>query len=88
MTSLPRRDILRGLGVAIALPGFASLRAESEQTSNKATKRFVCVSPNYGMNPGGFFPTETGSDYEMPPLLESLQPHRDTISLFTNLDLH
>ena len=86
MTSLPRRDILRGLGVAIALPGFASLRAESEQTSNKATKRFVCVSPNYGMNPGGFFPTETGSDYEMPPLLESLQPHRDTISLFTNLD--
>jgi hypothetical protein len=86
MTGLPRRDILRGLGVAIALPGFASLRAESEKTSNKATKRFVCVSPNYGMNPGGFFPTETGSDYKMPPLLESLQPHRDAISLFTNLD--
>ncbi len=86
MTSLPRRDILRGLGVAIALPSFASLRAESETTTNKTTKRFVCVSPNYGMNPGGFFPTETGSDYQMPPLLESLESHRDSISLFTNLD--
>lgn len=86
MTPLPRRDILRGLGVAIALPNFASLQAESETASSGALKRFVCISPNYGMNPGGFFPTETGSDYEMPPLLESLQPHRDCMSLFTNLD--
>lgn len=86
MTALPRRDILRGIGVAIALPGFASLRAESTQRSASDLKRFVCVSPNYGMNPGGFFPTATGADYEMPPLLESLQSHRESISLFTNLD--
>ena len=86
MTGLPRRDVLRGLGVAITLPNFASLRAESEIIVNEATKRFVCVSPTYGMNPGGFFPTETGSDYKMPPLLESLEPHRDCLSLFTNLD--
>ena len=86
MTGLPRRDILRGLGVAFALPGFASLRADSDKTSDGSLKRFVCVSPNYGMNPGGFFPTETGSDYEMPSLLESLHSHRDSMSLFTNLD--
>ena len=86
MTGLPRRDVLRGLGVAITLPGFASLRAESETSSKATIKRFVCVSPNYGMNPGGFFPTETGSNYKMPTLLESLQPHRDCLSLFTNLD--
>ncbi len=86
MAGLPRRDVLRGLGVAIALPSFASLRAESEKSSEEATKRFVCVSPNYGMNPGGFFPTETGRDYKMPSLLEALQSHRDSMSLFTNLD--
>lgn len=86
MAGLPRRDVLRGLGVAIALPSFASLRAESEKSSEETTKRFVCVSPNYGMNPGGFFPTETGRDYKMPSLLESLQSHRDSMSLFTNLD--
>ena len=82
----PRRDILRGLGIAIALPGFRSLRAESERQSTHPLKRFVCVSPNYGMNPGGFFPKETGSDYEMPALLTALQPHRESLSLFTNLD--
>ncbi|MAI71653.1 MAG: hypothetical protein CMM01_12160 [Rhodopirellula sp.] len=86
MAGLPRRDVLRGLGVAIALPSFASLRAESEKSSEETTKRFVCVSPNYGMNPGGFFPTKTGRDYKMPSLLESLQSHRDSMSLFTNLD--
>ena len=82
----PRRDVLRGLGIAIALPGFGSLRAESERKTTRPVKRFVCVSPNYGMNPGGFFPSETGSDYEMPALLKTLQPHRDSLSLFTNLD--
>jgi hypothetical protein len=82
----PRRDVLRGLGTAIALPGFRSLGAESERKNTRPVKRFVCVSPNYGMNPGGFFPKETGSDYEMPDLLTALQPHRESLSLFTNLD--
>ena len=83
---LPRREVLRGLGIAIALPGFTSLRAESERKPTRPTRRFVCVSPNYGMNPGGFFPSETGSQYEMPALLKALQPHRECLSLFTNLD--
>ncbi len=86
MASIPRRNVLRGLGIAIALPGFASLKAESVNGSNRSTRRFVCVSPNYGMNPAGFFPTETGSEYRMPDLLQSLESHRESLSLFTNLD--
>lgn len=86
MASIPRRNVLRGLGIAIALPGFASLKAESVNGSNRSTRRFVCVSPNYGMNPAGFFPTETGSEYRMPDLLQSLETHRESLSLFTNLD--
>lgn len=86
MASIPRRNVLRGLGIAIALPGFASLKAESVNGSNRSTRRFVCVSPNYGMNPAGFFPTETGSEYRMPDLLQSLEAHRESLSLFTNLD--
>jgi hypothetical protein len=49
-------------------------------------KRFVCVSPNYGMNPGGFFPEQTGANYEMPRLLKPLEPHRRDLTIFTNLD--
>ena len=86
MAPIPRRNVLRGLGIAIALPGFASLKAESVNGSNRSTRRFVCVSPNYGMNPAGFFPTETGSEYRMPDLLQSLEAHRESLSLFTNLD--
>ena len=49
-------------------------------------RRFVCVSPNYGMNPGGFFPEQTGANYEMPRLLKPLEPHRRDLTIFTNLD--
>jgi hypothetical protein len=86
MIRLDRRTFLRGLGVAIALPAFDSLQAANESKSSPNAKRFVCVAPNYGMNPGGFFPERTGADYDMPPLLESLEPHRQDLTIFTNLD--
>ena len=81
-----RRQFLRGLGVSVALPAFASLRAAADNTSGGRAKRFVCVAPNYGMNPGGFFPQETGADYQMPRLLTSLERHRSDLTIFTNLD--
>ena len=85
MAKIDRRHFLRGLGVSIALPSFASLKAEPVSRTGRA-KRFVCVSPNYGMNPGGFFPQKTGADYEMPTLLKPLELHRPDLSVFTNLD--
>ena len=86
MIQLDRRSFLRGLGVSIALPAFDSLHAANENESSANARRFVCVAPNYGMNPGGFFPERTGVDYEMPPLLKSLEPHRRDLSIFSNLD--
>ena len=86
MTKLGRRNFLRGLGVSIALPSFDSLHAANENRSTHIAKRFVCVSPIYGMNPGGFFPETIGTEYEMPTLLNSLEPHRDDLAIFTNLD--
>ncbi|MCP4508378.1 MAG: DUF1552 domain-containing protein [Fuerstiella sp.] len=83
---LERRRFLRGLGVSIALPAFASLRAANDDLAGGKAKRFVCVAPNYGMNPGGFFPQETGADYEMPRLLTSLERHRSDLTIFTNVD--
>ncbi|SVB13235.1 uncharacterized protein METZ01_LOCUS166089, partial [marine metagenome] len=45
MSSLNRRNFLRGIGVSIALPALESLGAAPAKSS--AAKRFVCVSPNY-----------------------------------------
>ncbi len=38
------------------------------------------------MNPGGFFPEQTGEDYDFPPLLRPLEKHRPDFSIFNNLD--
>ena len=80
-----RRHFLRGLGgVCLALPAFESLQG-AEAKASKA-KRFVCVAPNYGMHPSGFFPEQTGADYVMPKLLKPLEKHRADFSVFNNLD--
>ena len=86
MLNQDRRNFLRGLGVALALPAFESLHAANDNKSHAHAKRFVCVSPNYGMNPGGFFPENTGRDYRMPTSLKPLEPHRADLTIFTNLD--
>ena len=86
MKQLQRRNFLRGLGVSISLPAFDSLFAATESRSSAHAKRFVCVSPTYGMNPAGFFPQETGAEYELPTLLKPLTPHRRDLSIFSNLD--
>lgn len=80
-----RRNFLRGLGgVCLALPAFESLQGAESKASK--TKRFVCVAPNYGMHPSGFFPEKTGADYVMPKLLKPLEKHRADFSVFNNLD--
>ena len=84
MPSLTRRKFLRGVGACIALPALESLAAAPAAPS--AAKRFVCVSPGYGMNPGGFFPLETGANYTLPTLLKPLERHRRDLSVFSNLD--
>ena len=84
MSSLNRRNFLRGIGVSIALPALESLGAAPAKSS--VAKRFVCVSPNYGMNPGGFFPEQTGANYALPTLLKPLEKHRRDLTVFSNLD--
>lgn len=69
----------------MALPLFESLGQHATAPKRNA-RRFVCVSPNYGMNPTGFFPEQTGSQYALPRLLTALEPHRNDLSIFTNLD--
>ena len=72
------------MGVSLALPSLESLQAATAPKSS--ARRFVCVSPNYGMNPGGFFPEQTGSDYVMPTLLKPLERHKRDLTVFSNLD--
>ena len=84
MSSINRRNFLKGMGVSLALPSLESL--DAKPSNRPAARRFVCVSPNYGMNPGGFFPEQTGEDYALPTLLKPLERHRRDLTVFSNLD--
>ena len=67
-----RRLFLRAAGIQLGLPFFESLNTQAHASNNGASsKRFVCIASNYGMYPQGFFPAETGSDYQLPSSLES-----------------
>lgn len=85
---IPRRTLLRRGGVCLALPLLESLPAvaRAAESARKPVRRFVCLSNNYGVYPQAFFPTKGGRDYEMPPTLKALEPHRADFTVFSNLD--
>lgn len=85
MTNRPtnRRAFLRGAGGAMmALPFLESLGAAESETPI----RMLCVGNNFGYVPKLFFPEETGANYAMPELLKSMEPFRDQLTIFSQLD--
>ena len=89
-TLLPRRSLLKGAGVAIALPMLEAMTPASgtAMPSSKPVKRFVCLSNNYGVYRKAFFPNpeQTGVKYELPETLQPLERHRRDFTVFSNLD--
>ncbi len=49
-------------------------------------RRLVCIGNEFGMYPGAFWPTKSGAEYELPPILEPLQSHRKDFTVFSHLD--
>lgn len=88
---IDRRHFLRGTGVSLALPMLESLTptapaGELSAEDSAPAKRFVCVAPDYGIYPAGFFPEQTGRGYAMPDTLKMMERHRDEMSVFSYLD--
>ena len=58
---LDRRRFLRGLGLSLAIPALESLRPapiKAADGDRPKARNFVCVAPDYGLNPEGFFPQQ------------------------------
>ncbi len=84
---IQRRTFLKAAGVSIALPALESLpRIAGAAEAKTAPVRMVCIGNEFGMYPGAFWPTQTGRDYELTPLLKPLAEHRDDFTLFSHLD--
>jgi hypothetical protein len=91
-TALPRRTLLRGLGVALALPLLDAMRpavlsaAERKNDVLSATpRRMLGICNNLGLLPEKFFPTDSGSGYTLSPYLKTLEAHRQDFTVFSGV---
>jgi hypothetical protein len=86
---MDRRFFLRAAGVNLALPILDSLlprRALAATAAAQRPTRMVCIGNAFGFYPPSFFPTTAGNDFEVPPLLQPLAPHRRDLTIFAGLD--
>lgn len=85
--SLSRRTLLRGAGVAVALPWLDSMQpAIANEAAVASPKRFAWIYIPNGVVQDAWHPKQTGRDWDMTPSLEPLAPFRDDLNVFTGLD--
>jgi len=86
---IPRRTVLRGLGVTLALPLLDSMVpafSATDKTAAKPVNRFGCVYVPNGMIMKEYLPTTEGANYEMTPTLSPLAPFRDQVLVLSGLN--
>ena len=87
--AIPRRSVLRGLGVSLSLPLLDSMvpaLSAWTKTPAKPVNRFGVVYVPNGMIMKEYLPTGVGADYEMTPTLQALAPFREQMLVLTGLD--
>ena len=84
---LPRRTFLRGLGAAIALPMLDAMipRRALASLSGKAPVRLGFLFVPNGAHMQDWTPLATGADYDLPFILQPLQPHKQELLVLTGL---
>ena len=91
--ALPRRTFLRGMGVTVGLPLLeAMIPAVSAQTPAASVRRlgFLYVPNGVSMNHLGanyWKPKTVGRNFELSPILASLAPFRDQLTVVSGMDL-
>jgi hypothetical protein len=87
-TSLPRRTVLKGMGVALGLPlldAMVPALTALSQTAARPRKRLGCVYIPHGAIMDRWTPAAAGSGFELTPILRPLEPFRDSLVIVTNL---
>jgi len=84
---LPRRTFLRGLGVSLALPFLECMLpgAARAAASMGPPRRLVFMYLPNGMDMANWTPTAAGDRFELPSILQPLQPIRQQVSVLSGL---
>jgi hypothetical protein len=82
---LPRRALLRGAGVAMALPMLDCMAAESTAAADAPScpQRVVAINFELSFHPPNLMPTQAGADYELTPYLKPLAELRHDFTLIS-----
>ncbi len=80
---LSRRTMLRGAGVALALPLLDSMFPAWASEKIASPQRFVAINIPLGFHPADFFPEKAGREYELSPYLEVAKGLRDEFTLIS-----
>lgn len=84
--AIPRRQFLRGAGVALALPMLDAMRpAFAAGKPDDAPRRMLAICNNLGVLETGFFPAGSGRDYELSPYLSLLSEYRNDFTVFSGV---
>jgi len=84
--SLPRRTFLRGIGAVVALPALeAMVPAFTASAAAAAPARFGAVYVPNGAIMEQWTPAKAGADFAFTPILQPLEPFRDSLVVVSNL---
>jgi hypothetical protein len=87
---LSRRTVLRGAGVALALPFLESMIPAALRRASAAgapRSRLACIYTPHGCVMSRWMPPTTGRDFEFQPILKSLEPFRERLNIVSGLKL-
>ena len=85
---LSRRTVLRGIGVALALPLLDAMRpafAKEPTGAAAAPRRFVGICATLGFHRPFLEPTAAGRGYEPTPYLLKMKDHLDRLTVFSGM---
>src|SRR4051812_4212889 len=83
---ISRRRVLRGAGVAVALPLLEAMRPPFARAADgPVPRRMLCICNNLGVLPGPFFPRDAGRDYKPSPYLKLLHEHRADFTVLSGV---
>ena len=82
---LKRRTVLRGSGVAMALPWLSAMRTAGAATEKNSPRRFVSVSLGLGLLPENLFPEKDGENYAPSRYLKPLADVRDQFTVVSGV---
>lgn len=89
--TIARRTLLRGLGTAVALPVLNAMRPATSFAATPASAesplRLMFFNVPNGMHMPSWTPTDEGTNFALPKILEPLAKHREYLTVCSGLTL-